>query len=98
MKIANISYTKNHLSALLEQVQTGESILIVDRQRPVARIEPVEKTTATDAWVADLERRGVLTSPRRAPNMGKIMARKLPRPAKGADVVQALLADREEGR
>lgn len=97
MKTANISYTKNHLSKLLGQVARGESILILDRRVPVARLEPVAAQVA-DAWVADLEQRGVLSRPRRRPDTRVLSGRKLPRPAKNADVVAVLLAEREEGR
>ena len=41
MNMANISYTRNHLSELINRVKEGETILIMDRQRPVARLEPV---------------------------------------------------------
>ncbi len=97
MKTANISYTKNHLSKLLGQVARGESILILDRRVPVARLEPVT-AQAADAWVADLEQRGVLSRPRRRPDARVLSGRTLPRPAKSADVVAVLLAEREEGR
>ena len=36
MKTATISETKNRLSALLDRVRHGETILITDRERPVA--------------------------------------------------------------
>jgi antitoxin (DNA-binding transcriptional repressor) of toxin-antitoxin stability system len=39
--ISSISQTKNNLSALLEKVQAGETLIIVDRNRPVARVERV---------------------------------------------------------
>lgn len=41
MKIATISETKNRLSSLIDRVRHGESVIIVDRNRPVARPEPV---------------------------------------------------------
>ena len=40
MKTATITQTKNGLSALLDRVQHGETIVITDRSRPVARLEP----------------------------------------------------------
>ena len=39
MKTATISETKNGLSALLDRVRHGESILITDRNQPIARLE-----------------------------------------------------------
>ncbi|MBX3747863.1 MAG: type II toxin-antitoxin system Phd/YefM family antitoxin [Verrucomicrobiae bacterium] len=42
MDKANATYTRNHLSEILARVREGETILIMDRQQPVARLEPVE--------------------------------------------------------
>ena len=41
MKKASITEAKNHLSALIDGLKGGSSVLIVDRGRPVARLEPV---------------------------------------------------------
>ena len=41
MKKASITEAKNNLSALIDRVKGGTSVLIVDRGRPVARLEPV---------------------------------------------------------
>jgi hypothetical protein len=38
---STISHTKNHLSALLERVQAGETLVILDRDRPIARVERI---------------------------------------------------------
>jgi len=41
MKRASITEAKNNLSALIDGLKGGASVLIVDRGRPVARLEPV---------------------------------------------------------
>ena len=41
MKKASISEAKNQLSALIDSVKAGGAVLIVDRGRPVARLEAV---------------------------------------------------------
>ena len=41
MKKASITQTKNRLSALIDGLKGAEPVLIVDRGRPVARLEPV---------------------------------------------------------
>ncbi|MGC1412982.1 MAG: type II toxin-antitoxin system Phd/YefM family antitoxin [Acetobacteraceae bacterium] len=41
MKIASITEAKNSLSALIDGLRAGSPVLIVDRGRPVARLEPV---------------------------------------------------------
>ncbi|HEX8738634.1 MAG TPA: type II toxin-antitoxin system prevent-host-death family antitoxin [Casimicrobiaceae bacterium] len=104
MKVATISETKNHLSELLARVKRGESVLILDRARPVARLVPVESTGdrretrfADHERLKELERAGVL---RRAKvRAGVNFLASLPPPPKvRVDVVAALLAERDEGR
>jgi len=41
MKRASITEAKNRLSALIDGLKRGSPVLIVDRGRPVARLEPV---------------------------------------------------------
>jgi prevent-host-death family protein len=65
MKIATISEAKNGLSALLDRVRHGESILITDRSRPVARLEPVVSSGSDEGRLARLERAGVIRRARR---------------------------------
>jgi antitoxin (DNA-binding transcriptional repressor) of toxin-antitoxin stability system len=95
VKIAEL---KNRLSHYLRRVQGGESILVCDRDRVIARIERVDRLASipsSDAeWLGRLERRGVLRR-----GTGKLPARWLARrPRVGVDVVTALLAERAEGR
>ena len=42
MTQARISELKNSLSAYLRKVKSGESILVLDRNTPVARLVPIE--------------------------------------------------------
>jgi prevent-host-death family protein len=96
MKSATISETKNNLSQLLARVKRGETVLILERDRPIARIVPVDaEQTSDDERLSELERRGVL---RRAevPPMKKLPAPiKLPR---GVSLLETLLDDREQAR
>jgi antitoxin (DNA-binding transcriptional repressor) of toxin-antitoxin stability system len=97
-KAVKIAELKNRLSYYLRRVRRGESILVCDRDRVIARIERVgagAPVHGSDAeWLDRLERRGVIR--RRA---GKLSRQWLARrPAAGADVVAALLREREEGR
>ncbi len=98
MRTVGIAELKNRLSHYLRQVQRGESILIRDRDRVIARLERVgahEPVSGDDAeWLERLERRGVLRR-----GIGKPTGRWLAgRPRVGADVVAALLKERDEGR
>ena len=42
---ATISDAKNRLSELLVRVQTGETLIILDRKTPVARVERITETS-----------------------------------------------------
>ena len=97
MNKANISYTRNHLSEMLCRVREGETILIMDRHQPVARLEPVAGPSSNGLpWQADLVLRG-LVLPARVPLDPKALgALPLPTTRGGGDILDALLAEREE--
>jgi len=98
MKKASITEAKNNLSALIDRVKGGSSILIVDRGRPVARLEPVRGTEAGNGdRLARLVRDGVVR-PARGVLSKEMFARRPPRPTQGASGVRALLEERRDGR
>ena len=57
---ATISEVKNGLSAYLRRVKAGESVLVMERRTPVARIVPVGHKTS-DAKLARLVQAEVVT-------------------------------------
>ena len=95
MKKASISEAKNNLSALIDRVKAGASVLIVDRGRPVARLEPVNGSD--DERVVRLVRDGVVR-PARAAVAKTLWASKPPRPKAGASALRALLDERRDAR
>jgi len=100
MKKATLTQTKNQLSKPIDQVRHGETILVLDRGRPVARIEPaLSAGTGSDPGgrVARLERQGVLRRAIERPSR-RFWDRRLPAVRRGAGIVEALLADRRSGR
>ena len=98
MKKASISEAKNHLSALVDRVKGGASVLIVDRGRPVARLEPVGATSGDgDERLLGLIRAGVVR-PRRATLPKDFFDGPLPKPKRGTSALHALLEERREGR
>ena len=99
MKTASISEAKNSLSALIDRVRKGESVVITDRNRPVAQLAPLDGATrvGTDAWLADLERKGVIRRPKRK-GLPKCMQRPPIRLPGGVSVLEALLEERRDGR
>lgn len=98
MKIVGITEAKNKLSALIDYVRGGESVLIMDHGRPVARLQSaLEIEEIGEGRLSRLQRAGVI----------RIATKKLtedltktapPRPGKGSDIVRALLEDRRESR
>jgi prevent-host-death family protein len=98
MKRATLTETKNNLSALVDQVQHGERILILDRGRPVARLESVlGEEDDPEGRLARLERQGLLRRAS-APLPREVLMAKPPRPSGDASVLEALLAERKDSR
>jgi prevent-host-death family protein len=99
MKRASITEAKNNLSALIDGLKGGSPVLIVDRGRPVARLEPV--TTGLEAEhdgrLLRLIRDGIVR-PRRAAPSRTLFSQPPPRAKAGASAVKALLEERREGR
>ena len=95
-----MTQTKNQLSKLIDQVRHGETILVLDRGRPVARIESVLATRdAPDpaGRVARLERKGVLRRATERPSR-RFWDRRLPAARGRVSIVEVLLAERKSGR
>jgi prevent-host-death family protein len=98
MQRATLTETKNNLSALVDQVQHGETILILDRGRPVARLESVlGEEDDPEGRLVRLERQGLLRRAS-APLPTEVLMTPPPRPSEGGGVLEALLAERREGR
>jgi antitoxin (DNA-binding transcriptional repressor) of toxin-antitoxin stability system len=98
MKTVKISDLKNRLNYYLRFVRRGQSVLVYDRDRAIARIDPVSASDALDSagWTAELERTGVLRPPA-APLPRDWLKRRIRLEGDG-DVVGALLEERESGR
>ena len=99
MKKASITEAKNSLSALIDGLKGGSPVLIVDRGRPVARLEPVTSGGAPehDGRLSRLIREGIVR-PGRAPPSRALFADQPPRPKGGASAVAALIKERRENR
>ncbi len=98
MLVATITETKNRLSALLDRVKAGESVLIVDRGIPVARLESVISAASDpDGRIARLERAGAINVARQPP-AAELLASPPPSPRRETGAVEALIAERRGGR
>jgi antitoxin (DNA-binding transcriptional repressor) of toxin-antitoxin stability system len=94
MEKATISQLKNGLSAYLKKVRAGQSVLILDRDEPIAMLERVDRRSLPDERLARLEQAGLIkrsktSRPREA------MHGYVPIKTK-ASVVEALIEERHE--
>ncbi|HXX52784.1 MAG TPA: type II toxin-antitoxin system prevent-host-death family antitoxin [Xanthobacteraceae bacterium] len=99
MKTVSITEAKNRLSALIDGLRGGVRVLIVDRGRPVARLEPVTGGSVgeDEGRLSRLVRDGTV----RAGNAARtrsLGAENPPSAREDASVVTALLDERREGR
>jgi antitoxin (DNA-binding transcriptional repressor) of toxin-antitoxin stability system len=102
MKKAKIAELRNGLSRYLDHVRAGGSVIVYDRDTPIAEIVPMTRTKSSskkdldEERLARLERRGAIR--RGTGDFGEWL--KTHKPIKipgGAGVVEALLEDRESG-
>ena len=98
MKAVNVAELKNRLSHYLRIVRGGEPILVRDRDRVIARLEPAggQEAAADDEGrrLAALEARGIVR--RGGGRLTRLLLAR--RPKVKADVLGALLREREETR
>jgi prevent-host-death family protein len=92
---ASITEARNGFSSLLKHVRRGEIVLITDRGKPVARLEPC--LASEDPRIARLEAEGVLSSPREKLDLEGLLKVPLPRLPDGVRASDAVTEDREEG-
>jgi prevent-host-death family protein len=97
MKMATVTEAKNGLSALLDQVRSGETVLILDRGTPVAMLQPVSGQADSTGRIKRLQRAGVVRARATKPPSA-LLTRPGPSPAGGASAVDVLLEERRAGR
>lgn len=100
---ATISEVKDGMSAYLRRVKAGESVLVMERRTPIARIVPAgldaeggKETDSADkeAKRARLERAGIVVR-RGSGSPLDVLGQPL---RSGAGILEALLDERLEGR
>ena len=95
MEKVTISQLKNSLSAYLKKVRAGQTVLILDRNEPIAILERVNKLSLTDdERLARLEQAGLI---KRSKTSNPLAAMRGYKPIKSkASVVEALIEERRE--
>lgn len=96
VRTASISDAKNRLSAYIDLVRQGATIVITDRGQPVAELSPIaHRETAENARLGELERKGWLQ------RGDKSVRREIPRPVRSRiprlNIVDLLVTERESG-
>jgi len=93
---STISHSKSAFSSLIDQVRAGESVMITDRDVPVAMLTPIPRQQFQGAEIlADFERQGLV---RRALVSQGPALDDLPPKTSLRGVLSALLEERHEGR
>jgi prevent-host-death family protein len=95
MKTASVSELKSRLSEFLRQVRGGNSVMVMDRGRPVALLGPYQGAAGADGDLAELRDAGLV----------RVGSDQIPRDywtlplAEDPEgwVLKALLEEREEG-
>jgi prevent-host-death family protein len=95
MKEAKISEIKNGFSHFLRLVRQGETIRVLDRDVPVAKIVPISQTAKArggeDERLAGMERKGLIR--RGTGRLDRALLRSDP-PGRPSGVLDALLEER----
>ncbi len=97
MITATITEVKNGLSAILDRVKAGESVVVTDRGVPVAVIEPVADRVDVEDRLLRLERAGII---RRGTGKPPVEMIRTPGPrlrGDGPSLVDAVLEERRSG-
>ena len=98
MKYAKIGQLRDGLSRYIDQVREGDEVLVLDRDRPVARIVPAGGPSPAPGGdgerLLDLERRGLLR--RGKGRYPAVLKRGQPVKVRGS-VLADLRAERESG-
>jgi prevent-host-death family protein len=99
MKRASISEAKNGLSALIDRVRHGDTVVIEDRGVPVARLDAITATpeSASEGRLARLARLGIVRPPA-ATLAARWLERQRPRARDGRSATDVLIAERRDGR
>lgn len=96
MKNARISELRDGLSEYLARVRKGETVIVYDRDTPIARIEPIPPAEESEpAWLRERYRLGILRPPRIRD--GAILPPPY-KPKKPARLLEAVLEERRSGR
>jgi prevent-host-death family protein len=96
METSNIATAKNQFSRLIQLVKQGQTVMITERNKPVATLQPIigSLTHGVEALCAS----GVLSPPRRNLDLTAFLSAPRVALAPGNSLSRAVSEEREEGR
>ncbi len=97
VRTATITEAKNRLSALLDQVRAGETVVIVDRGLPIARLEPIAAHRDQSGRLLRLERAGLLGFSSAPPPLD-LLRERAPGLPPGVSATETLIDERRSAR
>ena len=92
MSTVGVKELKNRLTYYLRRTKQGEEVIITERGKPIALIQPmqsVERVASLDARLARLATQGLVTLPTREPLQRVRLAK-----VTGVPISQTILEDR----
>jgi len=98
MKTTTVTEARAHLSSLIRLVRGGETVVILARGTPVARLEPIRgaELGVPEEHLLHLVRRGVVRRGTQLPDAA-VLGRPGKRRPSRRGLLEALLRDRSEG-
>jgi len=96
MERVSVSKLKDQLSAYLKKVREGQTLLVTDRNKPIARLVPIADQENDSERIARLVAQGIVTPPKGPPVSIEEIRRRRP-VVPGAGLLEALLEERESG-
>ena len=93
MKTSSVTDLKNTLSARLKEVIAGEPVLITDRRKPIAILQPLA-SDGSEGGLATLYQQGILMPPPKKLDVGAFL--KMPRGQCAPSLTQAVIEERED--
>jgi antitoxin (DNA-binding transcriptional repressor) of toxin-antitoxin stability system len=93
MKTTTVTRLKNSLSAQLKEVVAGETLLITDRRKPIAMLQPLGPGEGAGK-LASLSARGIVSPPQKPFSLATFL--KQPKAGGGPDLTAAILEERED--
>ncbi len=92
----SITRLKDQLSAYLKKVEAGQTVIVTDRNRPIAQLTPVAAKVSDDERLARLVAQGIVTLPVGPRLDMKDFLKRRPM-IPNAGLLEALLEERREG-